>query len=573
MEFNVLKFGGGLVKQFTSSIFVIEEDEFYCKKKKNDEDFKRYHISYLNEVYIQKQIKEKQEYVLIIDLNANFENNKKEKTLIKLADKEDSYGVISQIKKILNVKRLQYDINLFLFNYKERMLSILDNKNIINKFEEENKSNIDKIKKALKNNEYLAKNIEKISILFNEKLNNFVNLLNQNDFNANLIDEDTINKIKILLTNNFGELIGKKSNKNYEDLERFKKIYINLIKLYSQIKFAYILKKFKNYDKKYLLEKQKANKNIKNNINDKNIISNQENNEIKEEDGEEEINNINNENTSVDNIETRISKKKEQNEAYKSRILTALNSSTKMKDNLKNMILTQNKKLFFCLVCNNTILEKTLLDKANCNFDSKCTSRSFFYCKRCKIHFCTKCVIYQRGMKCFKNHKYFPKQVNPNDDIKCFLCNKSKMFPFYECKYCKEQICSECSDGVLVKQNTCNSCSNELIWKKSLFSQCDRCHQMIDCFYFCICCDYSICMNCSNLPKNKCGALHDIEKIEFDLDDKEKYNKGFSNNYIIRFDGKCSWCNITIGRTNMWACLRCSLFLCEKCYQKIYEKL
>ena len=251
MEFNVLKFGGGLVKQFNSSIFVIEEDEFYYKKKKNDEDFKRYHISYLNEVYIQKQIKEKQEYVLIIDLNNNnIENNKKEKTIIKLAEKEESSGTLSQIKKILNVKRLQYDINLFLFNYKERMMNLLESKNIINKFEEETKNNADKIKKALKSSEYLVKNIEKINILFNEKLNNFVKLLNQNDFNANLLDGDTINKIKILLTNNFGEDIGKKNNKNYNDLDKFKNIYLSLIKLFSQIKSCFILKKFKNYDKK-----------------------------------------------------------------------------------------------------------------------------------------------------------------------------------------------------------------------------------------------------------------------------------------------------------------------------------
>ena len=76
MEFEVLKFGGSLVKQFNPVIFVIEEDEFYYKKKKNDETFQRYHISYLKEIYIQKQIKEKHEYVLIIDLNNNFENNK-----------------------------------------------------------------------------------------------------------------------------------------------------------------------------------------------------------------------------------------------------------------------------------------------------------------------------------------------------------------------------------------------------------------------------------------------------------------------------------------------------------------
>ena len=569
MEFNVLKFGGGLVKQFNPAIFVIEEDEFYYKKKKNEENFKRYHISYLKEVYIQKKMNDKQDYVLIIDFIDNIDNNKKEKTIIKLAEKEGENGALSQIKKILNVKRLQYDINLFLYNYKERISSLLDNQTIVNKFEDETNSNSDKIKNALKNNEYLSKNMEKINILFNEKLNNFVKLLNQNEFNVNLIDEDTINKIKILLSNNFNTIAGKKPNKMYEDLDKFKKIYLNLIKLFSQIKFCFILKKFKNYDKKYLLERQKANKSIKNNNAKEEVINNEDDiNEIKEED--ENINNENNDNKDADNIETRISKKTEQNEAYKSRILSALNSNTKMKDNLKNMILTQNKKLFFCLVCNN-MLEKTLLDKSTCNFDSKCTSRSFFFCRKCKIHFCTKCVIYQRGMKCAQNHKYFPKPVNPNEDLKCFLCNKSKVFPYYECKYCKEQICSECSDGAAGKQNTCQSCNNELIWKKCMFIECDRCHKLSECFYFCICCDYSICLGCTNNPINKCGALHDLKKINYDKNNENKYKKGFCNNFEVLFDGKCSFCNITIGKSPMWACLRCSLFLCGKCFKKSGE--
>ena len=203
MEFEVLKFGGSLVKQFNPVIFVIEEDEFYYKKKKNDETFQRYHISYLKEIYIQKQIKEKHEYVLIIDLNNNFENNKKEKSLIKLVDKEESPGNISQIKKILNVKRLQYDINLFLFNYKEKMMNLLDSRDIINKSEEEDKTNNNKITKTLKDNEFLMNNIDQINLLFTEKLNNFVKLMNVNDFSANLMDDDTINKIKNLLNKNF----------------------------------------------------------------------------------------------------------------------------------------------------------------------------------------------------------------------------------------------------------------------------------------------------------------------------------------------------------------------------------
>ena len=562
MEFYILKQSGGLVKQFNPTIFFIDEDEFYYKKKKNDENYKRFHISYLKEVYIQKQIKEKQEYVLIIDLFENIQNNKKE-TLIKLAEKDGFSETLSQIKKILNVKRLQYDLNIFLYKYKEKMEFLLNNNPIITKFEDESKTNIDKIKNALKKNEYMTKNIDAINSLFNEKLNNFVKLLNQNDINANLMEEETINKIKILLSNNFVFQDAKKSNKNFDELEKFKNIYLNLIKLFSQIKFCFILKKFKFCDKKYLLEFQKANKISKSNISKEELSLNDENdgNEITEE---------NDANQNKDNIENRISKKKEQNEAYKSRILSALNSNTKMKDNLKNMILTQNKKLFFCLVCN-TLLEKTLLDKATCNFDSKCTSRSFFFCKKCKIHFCTKCIIYQRGLKCFQNHKYFPKPINANEDTKCFLCNKSKVFPYYECKYCKEQICSECSDGVNIRQNSCQNCNNELNWKKCLFTECDKCHKLSECFYFCICCDNSICLNCSNNPKGKCGALHDLEKIEFNLDEPDKYKKRFCDNYEILIDGKCSLCNITVGKTPMWACLRCSLFLCDKCFKKIDE--
>ena len=562
MEFNILKQSGGLVKQFNPTIFFIDEDEFYYKKKKNDENYKRFHISYLKEVYIQKQIKEKPDYILIIDLFENIQNNKKE-TLIKLAEKDGFSETLSQIKKILNVKRLQYDLNIFLYKYKEKMEFLLNNNPIITKFEDESKTNIDKIKNALKKNEYMTKNIDAINSLFNEKLNNFVKLLNQNDINANLMEEETINKIKILLSNNFDFQDAKKSNKNFDELEKFKNIYLNLIKLFSQIKFCFILKKFKFCDKKYLLEFQKANKISKSNISKEELSLNDENdeNEIIEE---------NDANQNKDNIMNRISKKKEQNEAYKSRILSTLNSNTKMKDNLKNMILTQNKKLFFCLVCN-TLLEKTLLDKATCNFDSKCTSRSFFFCKKCKIHFCTKCIIYQRGLKCFQNHKYFPKPINANEDTKCFLCNKSKVFPYYECKYCKEQICSECSDGVNIRQNSCQNCNNELNWKKCLFTECDKCHKLSECFYFCICCDNSICLNCSNNPKGKCGALHDLEKIEFNLDEPDKYKKRFCDNYEILIDGKCSLCNITVGKTPMWACFRCSLFLCDKCFKKIDE--
>ena len=100
-----------------------------------------------------------------------------------------------------------------------------------------------------------------------------------------------------------------------------------------------------------------------------------------------------------------------------------------MKEKLKNLIPPQNKKLYLFIKCN-SLIEKSLLDKANCNFDNSCTNRSFFYCKRYKLHLCIKCVIYQRGLKCSKNHKYFKKAIN-SEDTKCFLCNRTNIFPYY----------------------------------------------------------------------------------------------------------------------------------------------
>ena len=159
MEFKVFK-SGGLVRQFHPVTFTIGEDEFFYKKKKNDEKYQKYHISYLNEVYIQQQ-KEKTDYILVLEVNnKNMEkkkNNKKVK-IIKLAMKDDkNTNILSDIKKILNVKRLQYDINLFLFNWKQKMI-ISVNKEGFNEFMDG--KNISKIKKSLIGNIQLKSNIE-----------------------------------------------------------------------------------------------------------------------------------------------------------------------------------------------------------------------------------------------------------------------------------------------------------------------------------------------------------------------------------------------------------------------------
>ena len=584
MEFKVLKANRGLVNKYSSVIFTIEDDGFYYRKNKNDEKFKRYHISYLNEVYIQRQIKDKPEYVLILEINGKYipESNKEKKNkIIKLAEEKNN-DVLSEIKKILNVKRLQYDMNLFLYNFKEKAKITL-NKDKFEQLKDEKQTY--NMKKSIMENVEKKIDKEKINDLLQDKLNNFIKALNQQNFNVDLLDEDTLKKIREIINGSFildnDEINNDDNLKKFEYVDNYNKIYLNLIKLFTQLKFCYILKRFKYYDKKYLIENQKCN--FLQNLNNNNILDSQENSINKNSNilfnpNEDTLDNLNEIKNDNDDIDLKISKKKEQNEHIQSRILAGLNSNTKMKESLKNLILAQNKKLYFCIKCN-SLIEKSLLDKANCNFDKTCTNRSFFYCRKCKLHLCTKCIAYQRGMKCSKNHKYFQKPINTKEEIKCYICNKANIFPYYECKYCKEQICSKCAEGAAGRQNSCFNCNNELTWRKCIYSTCDRCHKLVECFYYCICCDYSICINCSNLPKNMCGGLHELEEIDLSKNYYHKDNSGenkvfkniFCYNHEVSFGGKCSWCNTTIGKKKVFACLRCSLFLCEKCVKKNNE--
>ena len=591
MEFNVLK-SGGLVKKYSPVIFTISEDEFYYKKSKSDEKYQIYHINYLNEIYIQQQAKEKPEYILFLEINIKYmEEKKKDKKTktVKLATKDDkNTNILSDIKKILNVKRLQYDINLFLLNWKQVKCITFDKSQLIKPEDEEKRKDL---KKNLIENIEKKTNKESIDVLFEYRLNNFIKYLNQLSLNIPLLDDELIKKIRgIINSSTILENEQNNNNKNFkisESIEQFNQIYLNFIKIYTQIKFGYILKRYKHYDKKYLLENQTINSN-KNKNNEE--IANSESlfnpNETKEEitiiHSNTYVHNNHNDNEIIkeDNIDLRISKKKEQNERIENRIIAGLNSNTKMKENLKNLILSQNKKLYLCIKCN-SLIEKSLLDKANCNFDNSCTNRSFFYCRRCKLHLCTKCVIYQRGLKCSKNHKYFKKAIN-SEETKCFLCNKANNIPYYECKYCKEMICSDCSNGVVGRQNSCFNCNNELIWRKCIYTSCNRCQKLSDCFYYCVCCDYYVCLNCSSLPKNEmCGALHNLKEIDLmdsycctDKTDKEqipRINDKYCFNYEVLFSGKCCWCNATIGKNKIWGCLRCSFFLCDKCNKRNSE--
>ena len=90
-------------------------------------------------------------------------------------------------------------------------------------------------------------NKEKLNELFQEKFNNFRKLLNKDNLEINLLDEVTIIKIKEIIESSF-ILENKENNvKLSDEINNFNNVYLNLIKLFTQIKFCYILKRFKKY--------------------------------------------------------------------------------------------------------------------------------------------------------------------------------------------------------------------------------------------------------------------------------------------------------------------------------------
>ena len=329
MEFKVLKLGG-LVKQ-SQILFTIGEDEFYYKKKKNDEKFHKYHISYLNEIYIQKQIKERPELILILEINVkNMEKKDKDKKsrILKLATKDDkNTEILSDIKRILNVKRLKYDIYLFLYNWKQK-INIVINKDKLTELKDVKKSY--KIKHSIMEEIEKKYNKEKINELLQDKLNNFVKLLNQKNLEVDLLDEGIIKKIREIINGNFildNEEHNNKKNdlKKMEEIKNYNNIYGNLIKLYTLIKYCLILKRFKEYDRKYLLETQKYNPNKGKNINNDNKEQNLNNNSnlILPNDSAEEIkivhsetyihkDNLNEIQVKDDDLEVKIKKKNDE---------------------------------------------------------------------------------------------------------------------------------------------------------------------------------------------------------------------------------------------------------------------
>ena len=70
---------------------------------------------------------------------------------------------------------------------------------------------------------------EKINDLLQDKLNNFIKILNQQNFNVDLLDEETIKKIRDIINGSFilenDEINNDENLKKFEYVDNYNKIY------------------------------------------------------------------------------------------------------------------------------------------------------------------------------------------------------------------------------------------------------------------------------------------------------------------------------------------------------------
>ena len=566
MEYKVLRYGGIMKKTFYPVLLLIHNDELEIKKEKDKEMPIIYHIKDLLESFVEEKNILNRKYVLIIKLK-DLSIKEKIKEIMISTDKENSVPILSEIKNLINYTKIEYTLNLRLFNLKQIIKNNQDIDSHFNEYKVKNKNYNEettyvdiktKLLENLKNKNLLSKT----SNLLNGELNTFINKINE----LNSKNYDTFNQILdgslLKVINDWNEnknnsnnniIIDNAENKifNFDNLLKGKKYYLDCLKLLILCKNKLIKKKFK-------VDSLKYNENVSIPI----IAKDPRNQSI---DDNKDNQNNDNKNNIIDNNDSQ----KNKNEELKNKMLIKLNENSKKKETLKNFIMTHYLKLYTCIICN-YLLKRTQLQEANCKFDSLCTNRSYFYCKKCKTHFCTKCIIYQRGLKCGKNHSFFPMMVDTTKKINCYICDMTDNFPYYECKFCNEKICSDCATDMNMKENCCFNCNNELCWGRGVYSNCNKCGIFGECFYFCIFCDYNLCLRCYKLPNKKCGAFHELKLVDVE---KEKLNETgkFINSFLVKFNGKCSLCSGTIGCNKVWSCLRCSLFLCDKCVQKQNE--
>ena len=248
----------------------------------------------------------------------------------------------------------------------------------------------------------------------------------------------------------------------------------------------------------------------------------------------------------------------------------------KLISQLKLYIEKNNIQIYICFRCGNLLFKLPKKEVSTCNYDNNCFNISFFFCKLCKIYFCSYCIHYPRDLKCDRSHDL--KKIKKNELINfkkekymCELCGKnefktnilfcSECNNTFICKICKE----EAEKSMLVKYKC--KCGNFLFWRRGLRTICNKCNLIKSCFWLCFFCKKMFCVNCYKTFKNKCGLMHELNEICLDdeqiiNDNKIKVKDIFINKILIRFN-----CNVCKNKffSRFFYCPRCNFIKCYKC--------
>ena len=242
--------------------------------------------------------------------------------------------------------------------------------------------------------------------------------------------------------------------------------------------------------------------------------------------------------------------------------------------NLKSFIEKNNYQLYICFRCGN-ILQKTSKKISTCNYDNKCFSTSYFYCKKCHVHFCSYCVSYPLNLKCVYNHPLTKNNIDNNEKAKCDLCNKVDFQnKFYYCEKCDEVfLCESCYGEISKKTNLmnykCCFCGEFLFWRRGLKRKCNKCETVSNCFWFCFFCKKYFCIKCYYTKINKCGLMHQLKEIYLDAykTNNKFQSKTFQDlitNNILLTRTNCDICK-NFFFSKFFYCARCNLIKCQNC--------
>ena len=357
--------------------------------------------------------------------------------------------------------------------------------------------------------------------------------------------------------NNNNKIITKKSNNIYicneyhiENIDKIKEYYLNLVKILNELKRSFyeriVSNKFDIYDIKNIERNKRQNKldictrfyyikYINNKFNELNMKS------------------------KTYLFENQKAKKENENLLSK----------------LKKIIDKNNIQMYICFRCGNLLSKMNKKTKSTCNYDNNCFNISLFFCKLCKIHFCSYCVHYPKDLKCIYNHSIKPINSNNNNDkekFMCDLCGKYNIKNKNNCYYCSKCIdaflCKKClaeAEKTKLVKYKCE-CGYYLFWRRGLFKKCCKCRNFNNCFWICFFCKKYFCLNCCKTFTNKCGLMHELKEICLD---ELKYNnkmyvKDLLINKILLMRFNCDICKNKFF-SRFFYCSRCNLVKCYKC--------